>query len=127
MREIWFCKGMKIWSSTWGHAPAWTLCTCVDHTHIHARGADFLVFCHGPAWATKVSPNLINLKVHPRGFHGGYKLDLEKHKRGFEIGKVVGFSKRERVGNVIGVQGLRGLDLWLIISFFFFYFHDCEL
>ena len=72
-------------------------------------------------------PNLINFKAHPRRFHGGYKLDLERHKRGLEIGKVVGFSKRERVGNVIGVQGLRGLDLWLIISFFFFYFHNYEL
>ena len=74
-----------------------------------------------------MSPNLINFKAHLRRFHGGYKLDLERHKMGLEIEKVVGFSKRERVGNVIGVQGLKGLDLWLIISFFFFYFHDYEL
>ena len=94
---------------------------------MRARGVDFLVFCHEPAWVAKVSPNLINFKAHLRGFHGGYKLDLERHKRRLEIGKVAGFSKRERVGNVIGVQGLRGLDLWRIISFFFFYFHDYEL
>ena len=102
-------------------------CTYVDPMHLCVRGANFYVFCHGPTWEAKVRPNLINFKANPRGFHGGYKLNLERHKRGLDIGKGVGFSKGERVGNVIGVQGLRGLDLWLIISFFFFYFHDYEL
>ena len=53
--------------------------------HLRARGAVFLVLSHAPAWATKMSPNLIYLKAHPRVFHGGYKLDLGRHKnRGLE-------------------------------------------
>ena len=115
--------------------------TCVDPMHLHARGAYFWVFCHAPtwsshtpaceghapAWVEKVSHNLIHFKARLRGFHGGYKLNLERHKRELEIGKGVIFSGGERVGNTIGVQGLRGLDLWHIILFFFFYFHDYEL
>ena len=63
--------------------------TCVDPTHSRARGVVFLVLSHAPAWdlhapawATKISPNLIHFKAHPRGFHGGYKLDLGTHKKG---------------------------------------------
>ena len=30
----------------------------------------------------KMSPNLIHFKAQPRGFHGGYKLDLWRHENG---------------------------------------------
>ena len=50
---------------------------------------DFWMLCHAlawdlhtPTWVTKVSPNLIHFKAHPRGFQEGYKLDLERHKKG---------------------------------------------
>ena len=75
-----------------------------------------------------MSPNLIHFKAHLRVFHGDpINWTSGDIKWGWRLERRVVFSKEERVGNVIGVQGLRGLDLWHIISFFFFYFHDYEL
>ena len=61
--------------------------TCVDPMHLCARGEGFFFFVlfhataygshaptwdlHSPTWATKMSPNLIHFKAHPRGFDGG--------------------------------------------------------
>ena len=74
--------------------------TCVDPTHLHARGAVFLVLSHAPMWdlqapalAEKMSPNLIHFKTHPSGFHGGYKLDLGRHKK---MGFFKGVEEKER-------------------------------
>ena len=31
-------------------------------------------------WVMNMSPNLVCFKAYPRGFDGGYKLDLGRHK-----------------------------------------------
>ena len=71
--------------------------TYVDPMHLFARGAIFLVLSHtsawdlhAPAWVTKMSPNLIHLKTHLRGFHVGYKLDIGRHKKGGFEGQEIG-------------------------------------
>ena len=51
-----------------------------------------------------------------RGIKGGSRLETG-----------VGFLGRNREGKAIGVEGLRELDSWHLISLFFFYFHDYEL
>ena len=59
--------------------------TCVDPTHLRARGAIFFVLSralgfgshaptwdlHAPTWVTKMSPDLMHFKAHLRGFDGG--------------------------------------------------------
>ena len=84
--------------------------TCVEPTHLCARGAVFLVLyhapvceSHAPAWVTKMSPNLIHFKAHPRGFHRGYKLDLRRHKKG----DWRDVRWRDRRGDTLGLSGRR--------------------
>ena len=84
--------------------------TCVDPTHLRARGAAFLVLSQAPTcksqalvWATKMSPNLIISRPIRGDFMGSINWTSGDTKRE----DLRDERQRDRLGDTLGLSGRR--------------------